>query len=119
MKYIVTKEIKSETKVLWSLYIQDFMFLVVCAALWAITKTKVHESFRFFYALFFIIVSLGMIMPTAGNPKRRNYQAIALFFLRPRVVYKFIGKEVTRNDSTKKERGQKHRRTSSHRKVRP
>lgn len=108
MRYMVTKEIKSETQVIWSIYAQDFLFLVICVAVTLMLKNKVHETLRGFYILFSFSVAIVMVLPYTGNPKRRNYQAIALYFLRPRSIYKFMGREKKLNDSQKKGKRKRH-----------
>lgn len=113
MKYMVTKEIKSETRVIWSIYAQDFLFLVICVAVTLMTKKNVHETLRVLYVVFSFTVAIIMVLPNAGNPKRRNYQAVAILFLRPRCVYKFMGKEKNNNDQPKKGKRKRHDRTDS------
>lgn len=117
MKYLVTKEIKSETKVMWNIYLQDFVFLVICVVLTLMTKGWVHEALRNIYIIFSFLISIFMVLPNAGNPKRRNFQAIALYFLRPRTVYKYTEEE-KEDVSAKKENGQKHRQVATNRRVR-
>ena len=42
MRYIVTQEIKSETQVLWFIYLQDLAFLTVWIMLVLVLKENVH-----------------------------------------------------------------------------
>ena len=44
MRYLVTKEIKSETQVIWKLYFQDFAFLLAWVALNYQLKEVAHLS---------------------------------------------------------------------------
>ena len=49
MRYIVTQEIKSETQVLWFIYLQDLAFLTVWTMLVLVLKENVHGYLRIPY----------------------------------------------------------------------
>lgn len=106
MKYIVTKEIKSETQVFWIIYLQDFALLVLWAMLCFMLKGRVHDSLGVFYGIFSTAVGIGLMLPSSVNPKRRNYQSIALYMIRPRNVYRFFqeGKDEEKRIETHKRR---------------
>ena len=53
MRYLVTKEIKSETQVIWKLYLQDFVFLSVWIFLCLNLQENVHKSLEIPYLIFF------------------------------------------------------------------
>lgn len=92
MKYLVTKEIKSETQVFWIFYLQDFMFLALWAVVCMMAKVQIHSALDIPYALFSALVGVVLMLPSRVNPKRRNYQSLVLYIMRPRNVYRF-GKE--------------------------
>lgn len=94
MKYIVTKEIKSEQQVIWKLYVQDFLFIVVYCAWAMLMKGKVQESVRVVYGIFSLIMVIILVLPSTSNPKRRNYQSIVLYFQSPKCVFKCMETEV-------------------------
>ena len=92
MRYLVTKEIKSETQVIWKLYLQDFVFLSVWIFL--CLKENVHEYLQIPYLIFSGMIGICLMIPAVGNPKRRIYQAIALYLLKPKKVIGFRKKEI-------------------------
>lgn len=89
MKYIVTKEIKSETQVIWIFYLQDFMFFVIWGGLTFIFRSQVHSSLQIVYMLFSLFIGIAMMIRSPGNPKRRFYQSVALYILRPKYIYRY------------------------------
>lgn len=105
MKYMVTKEIKSETQVFWIFYLQDFLFLALWAVLCVMAKQQVHSSLTIPYAVFSAVVGIVLMLPSVTNPKRRNYQSLVLYLLRSRSVYRYWKEQ--RNEETGTETYQK------------
>lgn len=97
MKYIVPKEIKSETQVVWSLYLQDGAFLLIWGLLNFILKERVHDMMRIPFFIFCIIIGIRLVLRSPGNPKRRYYQAVALYLTRPKNIYRYF-KEADENE---------------------
>lgn len=97
MRYIVTKEIKSETQVVWILYLQDGVFLFVWTALTLILRERVHDLLQIPYLAFSLVMGIRMVLRTPGNPKRRYYQALALYLSRPKQIYRYF-KEAEEKD---------------------
>lgn len=93
MKYLVTKEIKSETQVVWKLYFQDFAFLVIWIAVNLYIKNWIHTYMQIPFCIFAIAVGVVLVLPTATNPKRRQYQGIALFLMRKRGTLYYLKEE--------------------------
>lgn len=89
MKHIVTKEIKSETQVVWILYLQDAAFLFVWIIFILMLQERVHDVLQIPYLIFSAGVGIRMVVRAPQNPKRRYYQAIALFLSRPKSTYRY------------------------------
>ncbi|MFR5740008.1 MAG: DUF5592 family protein [Coprococcus sp.] len=100
MRYLVTKEIKSETQVIWKLYLQDFVFLSVWIFLCLNLQENVHKYLEIPYLIFSGIVGICLMIPALGNPKRRTYQALALYLLKPKKVIGFRKKEKKHEEET-------------------
>lgn len=93
MRYIVTQEIKSETQVLWFIYLQDLAFLAVWTMLVLVLKENVHGYLRIPYYIVSFIVGVRMVLHVKGNPKRRYYQALAIYIGRPKKIYRYFKEE--------------------------
>ena len=76
MRYLVTKEIKSETQVIWKIYLQDFVFLSVWIFLCLNLKENVHVYLQIPYLVFSGMIGICLMIPAVGNPKRRIYQRL-------------------------------------------
>lgn len=79
MRYLVTKEIKSETQVVWKLYFRDFMFLVIWVVANLYIKDLVHSYMQIPFGVFAVMIGVLLILPSGLNPKRRQYQSLALY----------------------------------------
>ena len=90
MRYIVTQEIKSETQVLWFIYLQDLAFLTVWTMLVLVLKENVHGYLRIPYYMFSFVVGVRMVPRVKGNAKRRYYQALAIYIGRPKNIYRYF-----------------------------
>lgn len=92
MRYLVTKEIKSEPQVVWKLYFQDFAFLLIWVVLNYQLKEIAHPYLRTPMFIFAVIMGIIFVLPSATNPKRRQYQSIVLYLMRPQDTFYFIKK---------------------------
>ncbi len=90
MKYITVSEIKSETQVFKHIYLFDFFFLFAYIGLTAILSGIVPGQLKVWFWIFSVICAFILIAPSAGNKKRRNYQAIIIFLRKDRKIYKPI-----------------------------
>lgn len=81
MRYLVTKEIKSETQVVWKLYFRDFVFLIVWISVNWNLKDKIHVYLQVPFCIFAVIIGILLILPSGINPKRRQYQSLALYLM--------------------------------------
>mgnify|MGYP002792022395 FL=1 len=101
MRYIVTQEIKSETQVLWFIYLQDLAFLTVWTMLVLVLKENVHGYLRIPYYIFSFVVGVRMVLRVKGNPKRRYYQALAIYIGRPKNIYRYFKED--KNDERERD----------------
>lgn len=92
MRYLVTKEIKSETQVIWKLYFQDFAFLLIWIMLNYRFKEVAHPYLRWPMFIFAVAMGILLVLPSVANPKRRQYQSIMLYLMRPQETLYFIKK---------------------------
>lgn len=113
MKYIVTKEIKSEIQIAWFIYLQDAAFLVVWCIFILTQREKVHSILQIPYILFSIIVGIRFILPSKENPKRRYFQSVALYLIRPKKIKRYF-KEVQEDEE---KRDQSHQRRHTYHRV--
>lgn len=93
MKYIVTKEIKSETKIIWNIYLQDGAFLLLWVVLMLKTKSNVHPSLGIPYIIFSLIIGIRLIFQSKENPGRRFYQTISIYLQRSLYTYGYFMEE--------------------------
>lgn len=116
MRYLVTKEIKSDIQVVWILYFQDLVFLFIwIAAGWSLQEI-VHSSLQVPYNIFSIVMGIILVLPSATNPKRRQYQSIALCLSQKNAVYYLLRKKKGER-SDEKEQHQGYQRKHSYRKL--
>ena len=87
MKYIVAKEIKSETKVNKWIYLFDLFFVIIYCTVSFILGGAVHAGLRIPFYLYSIICALFLTAKSRTNRHRRNYEAMILFLRRDREVY--------------------------------
>ena len=87
MRYIVTQEIKSETQVLWFIYLQDLAFLAVWTMLVLVLKENVHGYLRIpYYIVSFIVGGIARerksetpILSGIGNLHRKTEKNLPIF----------------------------------------
>ena len=68
MRYIVTKEIKSDTQVVWKLYFKDFAFLVIWIIVNLYLQDGVHPYLQIPFCVFAILSGVILVMPSATSP---------------------------------------------------
>lgn len=90
MRYLVSKEIKSETKVGKSIYLFDFFFLIVYMAVSFVLVNLVHPSLHIAFYLFSFVMALLLTTKSYTNKKRRNYQSIAIMLRKDQTVYRSV-----------------------------
>lgn len=87
MRYIVAKEVKSETKVYKNLYLFDLFFVVIYFAVSMVMGNAVHEKVRFAFYVYSVFCALFLTAKSRTNRKRRNYESIILFLRRDKEIY--------------------------------
>lgn len=87
MKYIVAKEIKSETKVAKGIYLFDFFFVLIYCTASFILGGAVHARLRILFYAYSMVCALFLTAKSRTNRHRRNYEAMILFLRRDREVY--------------------------------
>lgn len=117
MRYLVTKEIKSETQVMWTLYLQDFAFLVI----WFIVngmylQNIVHPYLQIPFTIYSVLVGIVFVTPSTTNPKRRQYQSIVLFLTKKKNVY-YLREGKKNNEQKEQKQNRKHQKRNSYRKI--
>ena len=90
MRYLVSKEIKSETKVGKSIYLFDFFFLITYMAISLVLVNLVHPSLHIAFYLFSFVMALLLTTKSYTNKKRRNYQSIAIMLRKDQTVYRSV-----------------------------
>ena len=90
MKYVVAQDIKVETKVGKSIYLFDFFFLVVYAALTLMLGNLVHRTLLVPFYIFSGVCAIFLTMKSSWNKKRRNWESMLLFLKRDKDVYHAI-----------------------------
>ena len=87
MRYLVTQDIKSPSKVGKGLYVQDFFFLIIYGGLSVVFSGLVNGSLLLPYGIFSGCMALGLTASSAKNRKRRNLQSMILYIRKSRSVY--------------------------------
>ena len=105
MRYLVAKDIKSETKVSKNIYIYDFFFILIYMSVSLVLANLVHPSLK----IVFFIYSLGMaVFLTAKsyyNKKRRNYESVMIMLRRDKESYSPVLNKSRRRERIEKEKG--------------
>ena len=107
MRYLVTKEIKSETQVIWKLYFQDFAFLLIWIVLNYRFKEIAHPYLQWPMFIFGIIMGILLVLPSVANPKRRQYQSIMLYLMRPQETFYIIKRKEAGNEEGQDQRSKR------------
>lgn len=92
MRYRPAKEIKSQTKVIWKIYVFDFIFFVIYIYISFILSSMVHSKLKILYYVFSSLMAIFLTLPSRYNKKRRNYQSIFLLLKHDTNVYRPIKK---------------------------
>lgn len=87
-EYIITREIKSQTKVIGKIYAYDFMFLVMYAIIVFFFKSLVAENLLIPYYIFSAVMALSLTAPSSFNKQRRNYQTLLIYIRHSDAVYR-------------------------------
>lgn len=88
MRYLVSKEIKSETKVGKSMYLFDLFFLIIYMAVSFVLVNLVHPSWQLVFYLYSLVMAVLLTSKSYFNKKRRNYQSMAIILRKDTTVYR-------------------------------
>lgn len=88
-RYILTKEIRSETKIGFAnLYVFDFFFLIIYGILVYMLGILVTPDLKVAYYIFSAVMAILLTMPSMVNKKRRNYQSLIIFMKKESGLYR-------------------------------
>lgn len=107
MRYLVTKEIKSDIQVVWTLYFQDLIFLFIWGIAGWNMQGIVYEAMQIPFIIFTVVMGIILVLPSTTNPKRRQYQSIVLCLTQNKAVYYLIRKKKEQSDEKKQDKGYK------------
>ena len=88
MQFITIEEIKSEQKIAFNLYAQDFVFLFGYMLLTYFLSIVVQSKLKIILGGGAGGGALLLTMPSLQNRKRRIYQSVLLYILHSNIVYK-------------------------------
>lgn len=86
-KYLVTQEIKSEAKVLKSIYITDLFFIVAVILIAYTFMDMVATPLRYPFLIFTVILSIILRLPSPYNRRRRIMDTLLIFLRRDTNIY--------------------------------
>lgn len=87
MKYLVSQEIKSETKVGKHVYVFDLFFVLFYSSVSLVLANAVHTTFRIPFLIFSIAMAFFFTLKSYQNKKRRNYESLLIHLRRDTEVY--------------------------------
>lgn len=87
--YEITKEIKSKTRVYKYIYVQDFFFLIIYAALTFILSSMVYSAFVLPFYVVSGIFAIILILPSPWNPGRKIYMSIMIMLHKDYKIYAY------------------------------
>lgn len=87
--YEITKEIKAKTRVYKYIYVQDFFFLIIYAALTFILSAIVYTAFVLPFYIVSGIFAIILILPSPWNPGRKIYMSIIIMLHKDYRIYAY------------------------------
>ena len=88
MKYLVTQEIESPSKVSKHIEIVDFFFVLVYMAVAYSLSPLVHPHLKIIYFIYSFLFSIFLTSKSVFNKKRRNYESIILMLRHDINIYR-------------------------------
>lgn len=90
LKYLIPKEIKSKPR-LFGLGLKECIILLVgCFSILTFLKDLVHSSLVVPFIIVSVLFLLWMVMPSANNRGKQNYETIYLLIKKNRIPYHAI-----------------------------
>lgn len=117
MRYLVTKEIKSETQVFWKLYFRDFVFLILWIGTSRFLESAVHTYLQIPFLIFSIVMGVILVLPSRQNPNRRQYQSVALYLMRTKTTYYVLPQKKEEKENEEKQNRRHQRKINSYREI--
>lgn len=90
MKYLITENIESPSKVSKHIEAADFFFMVIYIGICVAIMGMVHEKLKVAYIIFSCVMAIFLTSKSIFNKKRRNYESIYLMLVHDLNVYKPI-----------------------------
>lgn len=89
MTYIIPKQLKEEYKILDKpcVWWKDCVTLAILLGVFLLFQSFVHSWMQVPYWIAAIVSSLFLVQPAAGNPKKRNWEAMLLMVNKDRFTH--------------------------------
>lgn len=100
MKYFVVQDLKVEKKVFKHIFITDFFFIVIYAAVTMMLGAVVHPYLKVAFYIFSGCCAIFLTAKSKWNQKRRNWESLLMFIRRDKNIYHPVI-----NKSKRRERG--------------
>ncbi|HBG2405080.1 hypothetical protein IR152_15805 [Clostridioides sp. ES-S-0108-01] len=88
--YNIPNEISSETKVFKSIYIIDFLIIMLALFFAWLTSSIVYPTLIIAYFIYTSVVAIFLVAKSPINPGMRNFMSIYLLITRDRKTYHSI-----------------------------
>lgn len=105
MRYLVAKDIKSETKVSKNIYIYDFFFILIYMSVSLVLANLVHPSLKIVFFIYSLVMAVFLTAKSYYNKKRRNYESIMIMLRRDKESYTPVLNKSRRRERIEKEEG--------------
>ena len=105
MRYLVAKDIKSETKVSKNIYIYDFFFILIYMSVSLVLANLVHPSLKIVFFFYFLGMAVFLTAKSYYNKKRRNYESVMIMLRRDKESYSPVLNKSRRRERIEKEEG--------------
>ena len=94
MRYTVTQELKSKTKLNKFLHLSDLFFIVGFFVPMNVLSFIVPKELEDIYMIYNVVVAFSLTLPSPFNSDKKMYNTIFYFFKNKKIVYKAIGEKV-------------------------
>ena len=105
MRYLVAKDIKSETKVSKNIYIYDFFFILIYMSVSLVLANLVHPSLKIVFSIYSLGMAVFLTAKSYYNKKRRNYESVMIMLRRDKESYSPVLNKSRRRERIEKEEG--------------
>lgn len=90
MKYLITEEIESPSRVFKNVEVIDFFFVVGYMCVAFALRHLVHPTLRIPYMIFSLLFCIFLTCRSLWNRKRRNYETLFLMLKHNTGVYRAV-----------------------------